>query len=117
MPQIVLDGARVVAIVSELEFIGMAKHVRWTGKPSPASYPARGTIFRTLSAVMGPPRSLVKTWPRWSVCSRFRYLRARKLRPPQRVRTRGPILQPADVEQARLEVDGVPPHRDQLGDA
>jgi len=62
MPEVVLQGARVVAVIRELEPTGMAKHVRvdreWHlgGLPEALDKPVKPM------GLIGPPRSETNTW-------------------------------------------------------
>ena len=62
MPQVLLDGAGVVAIIRKFVARRVTEHVRMHREWYRASSPAQATIFRTFESVMGPPRSLTNTY-------------------------------------------------------
>ena len=54
-----LDGAGIVPAMGEREAAGMAQHVGWTGKGSPAAAPITASRFLNPAAVIGVRRSVV----------------------------------------------------------
>ena len=61
VPQVVLDGAGVLAVVGELEARQWRSMCGWIGMPSLAASPARAMSLRKVAAVIGARRSEVKT--------------------------------------------------------
>ena len=59
VPEVVLQGARVLAIVGEFETDGMAEHVRVQAKRHLRPNPSLVIILRNPTALMGAPRSLM----------------------------------------------------------
>jgi len=61
VPEVVLEGARVVAIICELEPTGMAKHVRVDGEWHLGGPPTRWMRRWKPMGPIGPPRSETNT--------------------------------------------------------
>jgi len=61
VPQIVLQRARVLPVVGELEAAGVAQHVRVrTGNANGLASPIRPSVLRNPAGVIGAPRSVWK---------------------------------------------------------
>ena len=61
VPEVVLKGPRVVAIIGQLEPTGMAKHVRVDGEWHLAASPRRWMSRWKPMGLIGPPRSETNT--------------------------------------------------------
>lgn len=60
--EVVLDRARVPSLVGELEAVSMAQHV-WMDREAEFRFlTGSATILRAFEVVIGPPRSVVKTY-------------------------------------------------------
>jgi hypothetical protein len=88
----------------------------WMGNGRRARVPAPATIFRTLLAVMGPPRSDTKRYAP-SGQSRRSCRKARSFWSPQGMRGRHALLQALHVEEAGFQVHLVPAQADRFTDS
>ena len=61
VPEVMLQGARIVTIIGQLEPTGMAKHVRVDGNGILAASPSRWTSRWNRMGLIGPPRSDTNT--------------------------------------------------------
>ena len=116
VPEILLDRARVVALVRKLVSGGVPEHVRMDGEGeirelAGARDQLPGRRRRHRSAALGHEqiRRLRILAPQLAESS--------KLGPADRVRGRETVLQARDMHQAGLEVNLLPAHRDELGNA
>ena len=70
MPEPILNGARVVALVGKRVAAAVAEHVSMYREGKPARSPMRLISRLTASGVNGPPRSVAKTKPLSGNCRR-----------------------------------------------
>jgi hypothetical protein len=114
VPKIMLEGARVVAVIGEFEAAGMAQHVRVHAKrhfrnlPKPRDHsvePSRAHRCSTLAQEYVPARLLLA----------LKAAQGTQFCPGQRVNGGDAILGPGDVQPSMDEIDLLPAQGAQLG--
>ena len=121
MPEVRLQGPRIVPLVGQREAAGVPEHMGVSREAEPAASPARSTSLAKPDVENGEPRSEVNTNGDFGSCSRCSFLNARISSPRNRMGRRGALFDPANMQtahdQSRSDPNGGPPARSPAGRA
>src|SRR5262245_14966549 len=107
MPEVVLNRARVLSVVGELEPRSMTQHMWMHREGQPGCLP--GTRHNLSHRRVGErPAPLGDEYIRAGGVVAAQSPQGSQLRPAQRMRARAAILAPAHEQQTRFEIDLIP---------
>lgn len=117
VPKPLLDRARVVSVMGELEAAGVAEHVRVDGEGELGRLADPGELLAEAGRGHRPVPLGGEEVRRGRGLLAVQATQGAQFTAAQDVRRRPTLLQPADMQQALAEVEHVPAQADELGDA